>query len=57
MGFFKNLVNGQGAKFITAIVGTVASALTEYYGDVRWVPAVVMVLTAFGVYLVPNAKP
>lgn len=51
----KSVINGTVAKFLVAVGGGVASALSTYYATASWEPAVVIALTAVGVYLVPNA--
>jgi type IV secretory pathway VirB2 component (pilin) len=55
--FFAGLVNGTAAKFVVAVLTTVAASLPLYYGSAHWVPVVVMVIGAVSTYLVPNAKP
>lgn len=49
---------GKYSKFIVAIVGAVVAGLFAYFGnDVpTWVNTFIAVLTALGVYQVPNAK-
>lgn len=51
----KSLFSGTVSKFLVAVGGGVASALSTYYATASWEPAVVIALTALGVYLVPNA--
>ena len=41
-------------KFIVAIVGAVVSYLVAHYGSVDWVNAIVLAVTALGVYATPN---
>lgn len=48
-------ISGAASKFLVAVGGGVASALTTYYATAKWEPAVIIALTALGVYLVPNA--
>lgn len=50
------LFSGSGtiAKFIVALFGAASTDLTIYYGGSHWVPIVTSVLSAVGVYLVPN---
>lgn len=42
------------SKFIIAIVGAVVTVVVQQYGSSEWVQALVPVLTALGVYTVPN---
>jgi hypothetical protein len=42
-------------KFLVAVVGAVAAVAAEHFADNPYVTAVVAVLTALGVYRVPNA--
>jgi hypothetical protein len=49
-------VNGQAAKAIVALIGTV-STLLSHYASSWWEPTVVAGLTLLGVYLVPNQAP
>jgi len=41
-------------KLITALVGAVVSGLTIYFNSPDWLQLVIPVLTAAGVYQVPN---
>lgn len=43
-------------KFVVAIVGGIVAALTYLYGTSDWLPVVVNLLTALGVYRVPNSR-
>lgn len=44
------------AKFITAFAGGVVLVLTSLYGaNTPWVTTIIAVLTALGVFQVPNA--
>ena len=47
---------GKYNKFIVAIVGGAVSGLNIYFGDTspEWLNAVILVVTALGVYQVPN---
>jgi type IV secretory pathway VirB2 component (pilin) len=47
---------GKYNKFIVAIVGGVVSGLNLYFGDgnPEWVGMLVAIVTALGVYQVPN---
>jgi hypothetical protein len=54
-----NVNTGKFSKFLVAVLGTVSAGLADYYHGSphnMWVPVVVEVLTALGVFLVPNAK-
>lgn len=42
------------SKFIIALIGAVVTVVVQYYGDHTAVQAVVSLLTAAGVYQVPN---
>jgi len=51
----KNLANaGAVSKFIVAVLGAVAAILGIYFGTALWEPAVLSVVAALAVYLVPN---
>lgn len=41
-------------KAVVAIIGTVLTGLSTYYGQAHWFPIVTSVVTAISVYLVPN---
>ena len=45
---------GKYAKALVAVLGVVITALAPIYSHAAWFPVVVSVLTAFGVYVVPN---
>lgn len=45
------------AKAVLALLGVVVSVLAATLTDVAWLPVVVQVLAAVGVYAVPNAEP
>ncbi len=47
---------GKYSKFIVALVGFVVVLLTQYFGDANWLPPLVSLLTALGVYQVPNRE-
>ena len=49
--------NGQAAKALIGAATALTTWLSTYYGGTRWEPAVVPVIGAALVYLVPNAKP
>ena len=49
------MLNGTAAKFLVAVLGAVATVLGVYFGTALWEPAVLTVLAALAVYLVPNA--
>lgn len=41
-------------KFLVAVVGAVASVVAQQYGNNHYVQLAVAVLTALGVFVVPN---
>lgn len=41
-------------KFVVALLGTVLTGLSVYYGKTEWFPIVTSVVTAVSVYIVPN---
>lgn len=43
-------------KFIVAIVGFAVSLASVYFGEAAWLPPVVSLLTALGVYATPNSQ-
>lgn len=43
-------------KALVAIVGVVVSLLVVNFSDTQWLPPLVQLLTAVGVYQVPNAR-
>lgn len=45
---------GQYSKTIVAILGTLTSSLSVYYGTAHWFPIVTSAVTVLGIYLVPN---
>lgn len=53
----KQLVNGEAAKALVAILTAVAAALPVYFTDAPWLPVVIMVIGAITTYLVPNKPP
>lgn len=53
----KGLVNGSAAKALIGAATALTTYLSTYYGDTRWEPAVVAVVGAVLVYLIPNASP
>lgn len=44
------------SKFIVAILGGVVSYLVAHYGTQDWVNAIVLTVTALGVYATPNKE-
>lgn len=42
------------SKFIIALLGAVLTTVSQFYGDNPYVALVLTVLTALGVYQVPN---
>ncbi|HEX7995898.1 MAG TPA: hypothetical protein VF506_18415 [Streptosporangiaceae bacterium] len=48
---------GKYAKTVVAVIGAAAAILTEYNVHAQWVPAVIALATALGVYGVTNKKP
>lgn len=44
------------AKFIVAALGAILTVVVQQYGANEWVQAVLPVLTALGVYQIPNAE-
>lgn len=44
------------SKFLIALLGAAITVVMQYYGDNNTVQIVVSVLTALGVYQVPNEK-
>lgn len=51
---------GQARKFITAVIGVIAIALTQGLIEgtaAKWAGTIVGIATAAGVYIVPNDKP
>lgn len=42
------------SKFIIALLGAVLTVVVQFYGDSNYVQIVVAILTALGVYQVPN---
>lgn len=46
--------SGTINKFLVALMGTVGTGLTTYYGTAKWLPAVLAGISALAVYLVPN---
>lgn len=44
------------SKFIVAIVGAIATVVAQFYGDNSVVQVVIAVLTALGVFQVPNKE-
>lgn len=44
------------SKFLLAIAGAVANVVYIQYGSNHWVVTAIAVLTALGVYQVPNKK-
>lgn len=53
--FLKNA--GVYAKTIVAVFGAIVTALTPYFANYRWWPAIPAVLTVLATYLIPNAAP
>lgn len=41
-------------KFVVAIAGGVVAVLSYLYSDATWLPILINLLTAVGVYSVPN---
>jgi len=46
----------QYSKFIVAAVGVAATVVTQMNVQASWVPILIAVATALGVYGVPNAR-
>lgn len=44
-------------KLLAAVIGAVATYLSVQFADAEWLTAALLVLTALGVYLVPNTQP
>ena len=44
------------SKFIIALLGAVITTVLQFYGDNNYVQIAVALLTALGVYRVPNTK-
>lgn len=42
------------SKFLVALSGFAVVLLTQYYGNANWLPPLVSLLTALGVYQVKN---
>ena len=53
-GILSQLVGGQSAKFIVAVL-TAATTLLTHWADRWWQPPVVALLGAVAVWLVPNS--
>lgn len=43
-------------KFLVALIGAAVSVASVMFTDTTWLPPVVSLLTALGVYQVPNKK-
>lgn len=43
-------------KFLVALLGAVLSTIAQFYGDNPYIVMVITVLTALGVYQVPNKR-
>lgn len=43
-------------KFVIAVLGAVLAVVVQFYGDNVYVQGAVAILTALGVYSVPNRK-
>lgn len=43
-------------KFLVALVGAAVAAASVLFTDTEWLPPVVSLLTALGVYQAPNKK-
>ncbi len=43
-------------KFLIALLGEVLTVVVQFYGDNELVQVILPILTAFGVYQVPNKK-
>jgi hypothetical protein len=52
----KMLLSGQASKALIGAGTALTTWLSTYYGGTRWEPAVVAVIGAVLVYLVPNAS-
>ncbi len=50
-------MNSKYSKAIVAVAGATVAALTYLYSDATWLPVLVNLLTALGVYQIPNKRP
>lgn len=49
-------MNSRYNKFVVAFLGAVATILTTYFQSQHWVPAVLSLISAISVMLIPNSK-
>ncbi len=58
LDYAKDIVNNPDkyAKLYVALGGAVLNLLLEYFPDAKWLQPIVALLTAYGVFQVPNKK-
>lgn len=58
LDYLKDIFNhpAKYAKFWVAMGGFGVSLLTTYFSEAAWLPSVLQLLTALGVFTVPNKK-